>query len=55
MAITRDATFLIPYKNYEINSESDAIGTIVCDYNHDQYINAKDYVYLTKYNIGSNP
>ena len=54
-AITRDATFLIPYKNYEINSESDAIGIIVCDYNHDQYINAKDYVYLTKYNIGSNP
>lgn len=53
-AITRNASFIIPYKNYEINSHTNAIGMIVCDYNHDHYINAKDFVYLTKYTIGSN-
>lgn len=52
-AITRNASFIIPYKNYEVNSKSNAIGIVVCDYNHDQYINAKDYRYLITYIIGS--
>ncbi|MCM1225782.1 MAG: leucine-rich repeat domain-containing protein [Lachnospiraceae bacterium] len=52
-AITRNASFIIPYKNYEINSKSNAIGIIVFDYIGDEYVNGKDYVCLTKYVIGS--
>lgn len=54
-AVTRNASFVIPYKNYEINSKVNAIGIIVCDYNHDHCINLKDYQYLLNYEIGSNP
>lgn len=54
-AVTRNASFVIPYKNYEINSKSNAIGIIVCDYNHDKAINGIDYTMLKKYTIGSNP
>ena len=53
-AATRNVSFVIPYKNYEINSKENAIGIIVCDYNHDHYINVKDYQYLLQYKIGSN-
>lgn len=52
-AASRDALFLIPYANYEINSESNAIGIIVCDYINDEYINGKDYVLLHKYQVTS--
>lgn len=52
-AASRDALFLIPYDNYEINSESNAIGIIVCDYVNDEYINAKDFAFLHKYQVAS--
>lgn len=52
-ALSREALFLIPYNNYEINSQSNAIGIIVCDYVQDGYINAKDFAALVKYNVGS--
>ncbi len=52
-ALYRNASFLIPYKNYEINSESNAIGIIICDYNKDNAINAKDFAVLHHYQIGS--
>ncbi len=52
-AITRNASFIIPYKNYEINSKSNAIGIIIFDYINDEYVNGKDYVTLTKYTMGS--
>lgn len=53
-ALKRDLTFIIPYKNYEINSESNAIGVIISDYNQDKFINAKDFAILRHYVIGSN-
>lgn len=52
-AITRNASFIIPYKNYEINSKSNAVGIVVCNYVHDGAINAKDYVALTQYSLGT--
>lgn len=52
-AASRDASFLIPCANYEINSQSNAIGIIVCDYINDEYINAKDFALLHKYQVTS--
>lgn len=52
-AASREASFLIPYNNYEINFASNAIGIIVCDYINDEYINGKDFVVIRRYTLGS--
>lgn len=48
-AVTRNASFLIPYKNYEVNSKSNAIGVIVCDYIHDGTISDFETNYFNEF------
>lgn len=52
-ALTRDITFDVLFNNYPIAGNNNAIGIIVCDYNHDGYINGRDLANLITYQCDS--
>lgn len=52
-ALERDVVFNVLYNNYEVSTEDNAIGIIVCNYVKDSIINGKDFAALTRYQMGS--